>query len=274
MQRPQKSPSWARGAGNCWQALVIERLTFFRGASMKSKLLGLKNVTCAAAVMVVALVVSVPRANAVPLISNGSFETPVVSAGSFTSFGVGSALLTGWSVVGPADTVVSVVSGTFSQNGVTFQQQDGIQWLDLTGVNSNSTEGVSQTLATTAGHVYQLSFYVGNTTGGSIFGSTSTVNVSINGTPTFSDTNSTTNATGLSWELFTHTFIASATTTLAFLNGDPANDNSNGLDNVVLNDLGPAAVPLPAALPLFATGLGALGLLGWRRKRNATAVAA
>jgi hypothetical protein len=28
-------------------------------------------------------------------------------------------------------------------------------------------------------------------------------------------------------------------------------------------------VPLPATLPLFATGLGALGLLGWRRKRKA-----
>jgi hypothetical protein len=28
-------------------------------------------------------------------------------------------------------------------------------------------------------------------------------------------------------------------------------------------------VPLPAAVPLFATGLGALGLLGWRRKRRA-----
>src|SRR5262245_10696584 len=27
-------------------------------------------------------------------------------------------------------------------------------------------------------------------------------------------------------------------------------------------------VPLPAALPLFATGLGALGLLAWRRKRK------
>jgi uncharacterized protein (TIGR03118 family) len=26
--------------------------------------------------------------------------------------------------------------------------------------------------------------------------------------------------------------------------------------------------PLPAALPLFATGIGALGLLGWRRKKN------
>jgi plastocyanin len=32
--------------------------------------------------------------------------------------------------------------------------------------------------------------------------------------------------------------------------------------------------PLPAALPLFASGLGALGLLGWRRKRKASAIAA
>jgi hypothetical protein len=32
------------------------------------------------------------------------------------------------------------------------------------------------------------------------------------------------------------------------------------------------ATPLPAALPLFATGLGGLGVLGWRRKRKAQAV--
>jgi hypothetical protein len=34
-----------------------------------------------------------------------------------------------------------------------------------------------------------------------------------------------------------------------------------------------AATPLPAALPLFATGIGAMGLIGWRRKRKAQAVA-
>ena len=28
------------------------------------------------------------------------------------------------------------------------------------------------------------------------------------------------------------------------------------------------ATPLPAALPLFATGLGALGLIGWRRRQK------
>jgi len=34
-----------------------------------------------------------------------------------------------------------------------------------------------------------------------------------------------------------------------------------------------AETPLPAALPLFASGIGALGLLGWRRKRKAQAAA-
>jgi hypothetical protein len=32
---------------------------------------------------------------------------------------------------------------------------------------------------------------------------------------------------------------------------------------------GAADVPVPAALPLFATGLSAMGLFGWRRKRRA-----
>ena len=48
----------------------------------------------------------------------------------------------------------------------------------------------------------------------------------------------------------------------------------NVLDlNVVYSEV--AQTPLPAALPLFAGGLGAMGLLGWRRKRkNSAALAA
>jgi hypothetical protein len=34
------------------------------------------------------------------------------------------------------------------------------------------------------------------------------------------------------------------------------------------------ATPLPTAFPLFATGLGALGLLGWRRKRKPQSITA
>ena len=43
--------------------------------------------------------------------------------------------------------------------------------------------------------------------------------------------------------------------------------------DTIINVAG-AATPLPAALPLFATGLGALGFLGWRRKKKAAALAA
>jgi hypothetical protein len=46
---------------------------------------------------------------------------------------------------------------------------------------------------------------------------------------------------------------------------------SQGLDNVVGSAATPAGTPLPAALPLFATGLGAFGLLGWRRKKKSAA---
>ena len=52
---------------------------------------------------------------------------------------------------------------------------------------------------------------------------------------------------------------------------------NDGTDTGISTDLAtftPASTtPLPAALPLFATGLGGLGLLGWRRKRKAQAAA-
>jgi hypothetical protein len=38
-----------------------------------------------------------------------------------------------------------------------------------------------------------------------------------------------------------------------------------------LVDVDSLATPLPAALPLFAGGLGVIGLLQWRRKRKAQA---
>ena len=43
----------------------------------------------------------------------------------------------------------------------------------------------------------------------------------------------------------------------------------NGGDQIVVTFVGDtSATPLPAALPLFATGLGALGLFSWRKKRK------
>jgi hypothetical protein len=45
----------------------------------------------------------------------------------------------------------------------------------------------------------------------------------------------------------------------------------SNIDGLAFDNLSFTATPVPAALPLFATGLGALGLLGWRRKRKQAA---
>ena len=45
-------------------------------------------------------------------------------------------------------------------------------------------------------------------------------------------------------------------------------------DSFVFTNVSSSSTPLPAALPLFASGLGGLGLLSWRRKRKASALAA
>jgi Protein of unknown function (DUF642) len=220
-------------------------------------------------VVLLLLTSSIARAQ----VTNGSFETPTVTAGTFTNFPTGSAAITGWTVVGSPNTEVSIVSGTFSQFGITFEAAPGDmgkQWLDLTGNGTNSmTEGVTQTVSTIAGHTYLLSYFIGNTTGApGVFGTTSTVNVSVNGSPTFSDTNSNANTTGLDWKPISHTFVAGGSTTLTFLNGDGPGDNSNGLDIVSLTDQGVAgAVPEPASVALVVSGLVGLGLLP-RRKRS------
>ena len=44
------------------------------------------------------------------------------------------------------------------------------------------------------------------------------------------------------------------------------------INTTIISLVPTTTTPLPAALPLFATGLAGLGLLGWRRKRKAQAV--
>jgi len=53
----------------------------------------------------------------------------------------------------------------------------------------------------------------------------------------------------------------------------PEGYTANAGNWLVNNRFVGAETPLPAALPLFATGLGALGLLGWRRKKKAALAA-
>jgi hypothetical protein len=64
-------------------------------------------------------------------------------------------------------------------------------------------------------------------------------------------------------------FTSSAAGTGAWCAGDDCLE-----DNGAISSWSVGATPLPATLPLFATGIGALGLLGSRRKRKSAALAA
>ena len=167
------------------------------------------------------------------LLTNGSFETPSVPAGRLTNFTTGSSI-TSWTVLGPE---AALVNSKFTSFLIQFPASEGSQWLDLTGYLASSAGGVEQTVATIPGKAYHLSFAVGNVFDPrGIYGTTSTVDVTVNGMSLGRFTNSCRTCTKiLTWQTFNASFLASSQTTIIrFMNADPQTDYSNGLDNVVL----------------------------------------
>ena len=71
---------------------------------------------------------------------------------------------------------------------------------------------------------------------------------------------------------FTYTPKPNSTVTEFFTYHD-FDSTLGGISDSATVEIDFTATPLPATLPLFATGIGGLGLLGWRRNRKAQAVA-
>jgi hypothetical protein len=197
------------------------------------------------------------------LLFNGSFEL-----GSFVPTEPGSMLLspsatdiTGWTVID------SGLAWDSPANPYGLTASDGSYFLDLTGdFDSSPFGGVQQTVATTIGQQYQLTFDIGTDVSyDSNEGSIPATPVSIfvtSGSSSGTFTTVTPTANNL-WESFTYDFTATSTSTLISLEGQASqNIQYIGLDNAVL-----LPVPEPGTLMLLG-GSGLLALVARRRLRK------
>lgn len=178
------------------------------------------------------------------LIVNGGFEQPAVQQGRYLNVPVGQAF-DGWEVVGTG--IVSPISGDYAQDGIRFVAHGGKQWLDMTGPGTNQPAGVQQTVRTQPGANYELAFWVGNVAG-SRMGTSSTIEVFVDGRSLGTARNDRSIAGQQGWGLFRMPLVAAGSSmTIAFINRDPASDNSNGLDDVSLVPVAAAAAPATPA---------------------------
>jgi hypothetical protein len=198
------------------------------------------------------------EAEAAQYIVNGGFED-----GNFT----------GWTVVDSTPGCTTCLAVDSLSSGVGYGPNSGTYFAYL-GTNPAST--ISQTFADTAGQTLAVSFYYASN--GDLNPpppNSNELQALFNGTAKFTGTNiaSTGTIVGTTIPLYVEvTFDVTATglDTLSFSSFDVP--SALALDDVTVTSV-PSATPLPAALPLFAGGLGALGLLGWRKKRkNASAI--
>lgn len=219
-------------------------------------------------------------ANAATLFTDG-FEIPGVvgngnSGNGYDNYGTG-ATIGPWTVVGGGSgDAVSVVKDTFSQlvgtTTYTFPAQSGHQWADLAGQDTNGPAGVEVTVSGLLGKNYTVSFWTGNlVTPTGPFGITTTVNLFVDGTLAYTALNAEgAGETSLAWEQFVyHSLLPSSTDTLTFTfrNGDPSSDFNAAFDSVVISTVEANAVPLPASIVLFGSGLGIVGVLSRRRRK-------
>ena len=191
----------------------------------------MKSTVCIAAAILAAMSM-VEASAAANLIVDGSFERPVVPSGTYQGFNTGDRFR-GWTVVGDPGNI-AIVNEDFTYCSHTFLTKAGKQFVDLTGTSDSAT-GLQQKISTNVGSTYSLSFLLGNAyDASSNCGTTSTVNVLIDGAPVASFTNKGGNGSAnIVWKKFSTEFVAQhATTTIALINGDPPSDTANGLDAV------------------------------------------
>jgi len=201
------------------------------------------------------LVFAISQTASANIVTNGSFESGgyVPSSNDTMTLAVGSTAMDGWTVTEDLLAWIGPV------NPWSLTANEGDFFLDLTDFSTGSPfGGVSQYITTDVGQSYELSFDLGSS---NRWGRPSAIEASA---ASSSNIFMSSTVGGLSdWDRFSMIFTADSETTSIFLTGVTGSQYI-GLDNVSVS-----AVPVPAAVWLFGSGL--IGLIGMRKKSSKAA---
>jgi choice-of-anchor C domain-containing protein len=158
--------------------------------------------------------------------SNGSFETGTFDAQAFDTLSAGSTAITDW----------TVDSGTIDWIGTYWTASNGSRSIDLNGFDAGT---ISQTLATTIGNTYVVTFDLsGNPVN---LPTTKTLNVVATGGPTVGYTYDTlaqgNTQTDMKWVPQTYSFFATSSSTVLSFASTTAGAFGPALDNVAVTEV-------------------------------------
>jgi hypothetical protein len=211
---------------------------------MFSKREGFIMVKYMIAVAVALMMASTAHAN---LIVNGGFESPALSSGSWSVF----SSIPGWTS--------TMGDGIEIQNHAAGNPFEGNQHVEL---DSNNNSNMIQTVATTAGASYNLSFAYSPRPG--ISANSNGIEVFFGGNLLDTITGNGGNATN--WSIFNYLVTANGSSSTVEFRAAGISDSLGGyLDDVQLNS---SVVPEPATLTLFGIGLSLAGLAKLRRSKK------
>jgi choice-of-anchor C domain-containing protein len=187
----------------------------------------------AAAISVVAMVaLAASPVLAFAGVTNGSFESGTFSGAPFDTLNAGSTDLEGW----------TIDSGSVDWIGSYWQAADGARSIDLDG---NAAGAISQTLATTIGNTYDVTFALSGNPFGGAAAKTLTVGASGAASQSFTfDIGIAGNSSGdMKWATQVYSFVAtSATTVLTFTSTTPGAFGP-ALDDISVAETAPPTEP-------------------------------